>query len=119
MSNTEIQKLYELIPTSICKEGCSKCCKDIIQVAPEEDKRMGGYQWDKQCFFLKDNGCSIHDKRAFICRLFGTSVLMPCEDCTPEKYLSEKETKDLINIYLRIKNEQESLGTQASCLHKK
>ncbi|MCL2063288.1 MAG: hypothetical protein FWG98_02815 [Candidatus Cloacimonetes bacterium] len=106
---TEIQKLYRLIPQSICKEGCADCCKDIIQVAPEENDRMGGYQWSGGCIFLKDNQCSVHDRRAFICRLFGTSEIMKCSNCIPERYLSETETKDIINNYVMIKKQQESL----------
>ena len=99
---TEIKKLYESIPKSTCKEGCSKCCKDMIQVTKEESENMGGYKWVGQCIFLVENRCSIHENRAFICRLFGTSELMKCQDCIPERFLSEKETKDLINKYVKL-----------------
>ena len=101
---TEIQELYKMIPKSVCIKGCSKCCYDIIQVAPEEDERMGGYKWEGKCVFLVNDQCSIHDKRAFICRLFGTSKIMQCVGCTPEYYLTENETRELVSRYMKIFN---------------
>ena len=104
---TKIQLLYESIPKSVCKVGCARCCADIIQVAPEEDERMGGYRWEGQCVHLKDSRCSVHENRAFICRLFGTSEMMRCEGCVPERYLTESETKELVGAYVRLKDQQE------------
>jgi len=100
---TEIQKLYEKIPKSKCKDGCVKCCKDMIQVAPEEDERMGGYKWDGKCTHLKDNHCTVYENRAFICRLFGTSETMQCDDCIPERYLTQAETKKIVSEYAKLK----------------
>ena len=105
---TKIQEIYEMIPKSKCKEGCADCCNDMIQVAPEENKRMGGYEWLGKCNFLKDNRCSIYDNRAFICRLYGTSEILRCENCIPERYLTESETKKLVSEYVKIKNQQEN-----------
>jgi hypothetical protein len=102
-SLTKIQKLYEKIPKSNCKKGCMKCCNDMIQVAREEDERMGGYRWDGKCAHLNDDRCGVYENRAFICRLFGTSETMRCPDCTPETFLTKSETQDLVNEYVRLK----------------
>ena len=106
---TNIQQLYEQIPASVCTEGCAKCCRDLIQVAPEESVRMGGYKWDGQCVFLQNNRCSVHSNRAFICRLFGVSEIMRCGGCVPERCLTEAETKNLVQAYTRLKNQQENM----------
>jgi Fe-S-cluster containining protein len=75
----------------------------MIQVATEEEVRMGGYRWDGKCVLLIDNKCSVYENRAFICRLFGSSESMKCPDCTPERYLSESDTAELIRKYVRLK----------------
>ena len=100
---TDIEKLYTKIPKSKCKDGCTLCCHDIIQITPEEEERMGGYKWAGKCNHLTENGCSVHENRAFICRLFGTSSVMQCDDCVPEYYLSKEETDELIKEYNRLR----------------
>ena len=105
---TEIQKIYEQIPNSVCKDGCADCCFDMIQVAPEESERMGGYEWIGQCIHLKDNRCTVHANRPFVCRLYGASELLPCKDCTPQRFLTPAETKKLADEYAKIKNQQEA-----------
>ena len=104
---TEIQKLYASIPASVCKTGCADCCYDIIQAAPEERERMGGYEWDGKCVHLKGNRCAVHENRPLVCRLLGVSEIMPCGDCTPGGILSADETKRIVEAYVKIKNEQE------------
>ena len=99
---TEIQELYKKIPKSKCEKDCAKCCYDLIQVSKEESKRMGGYAWNGKCIHLIDNQCSVHEKRAFICRLYGTSEILRCSGCEPEYYLSESETKAIVNEYLKL-----------------
>jgi len=103
MSYTKIQILYDKIPKTVCKDGCAKCCYDMIQVSPSENEHMGGYEWNGKCVFLVDNHCSIYEKRAFICRLFGASETMKCEGCVAERFLSEGETRELVSEYVRIK----------------
>ncbi len=98
----ELSEIYKQIPRSTCKEGCSDCCTNMIQVTAEERDRMGGYEWDGQCVHLKDGKCSVYENRAFVCRIFGTSELMKCEGCTPERYLTEEETGLLVHEYAKI-----------------
>jgi len=98
----KILDLYVRIPKSSCKEGCAECCYDMIQVSPEESERMGGYEWKGKCIFLQDNKCTIYERRAFICHLFGTSDTLCCQGCVPERYLSESETKELVKEYVSL-----------------
>ena len=107
MFEKEIKELYENIPPSVCGKDCAKCCTNIIQFTASEEKMMGGYEWDGQCSHLIDGRGSVYDRRPLICRLYGTSELLRCEGCTPERYLSEKETGEIIHIYVRYRKAEE------------
>ena len=114
---TEIQKLYEKIPSFTCKEDCMECCDNQIQFAPEELARMPKVDWpDSWCPHLKNNRCSIYECRGFICRIYGSSELFPCpHGYGPEKPLTEAETRALFKEYVRIKTEQENEIQNAEC----
>ena len=107
---TEIQKLYDKIPSFSCKKGCVDCCDNYIQFAPEEEERAGGFPYtERMCPHIKDGGCSVYPDRAFICRIYGASEIMPCpHGYAPEKPLTETETRALLREYLALKKEQES-----------
>jgi len=107
---TDIQKLYLRIPRSNCKDGCFECCTNIVQFAREETERAGEYKYDGLCAFLDGNKkCGVYDNRPLVCRIYGTSEIMLCEDCVPEKYLDEEETRAIIKEYVKIKNMQDKL----------
>lgn len=106
MYTKEIAELYKSIPSSVCSDGCSKCCTNMIQFSPSEERRMGGYEWNGRCSHLKDGKCSIYENRPFICRIYGTNELMRCDGCQSEKYLSEKEAAELIHKYTFYRNEE-------------
>ena len=103
----QISDLYSRIPKSTCKEECFKCCTNMIQFSPSEAIAMGGYEFNGLCSHLKDGRCSIYENRPFVCRIFGTSELLKCDDCNPERFLSEAETNDIVHQYVRLKNAEE------------
>ena len=107
----KLEELYQKIPKSTCKEGCSSCCSNSIQFTPSEYKAMGGYTFDTKqmiCSHLIDGKCSVYENRPFICRLYGTSELLQCEHCTPDRFLTQDETNDLVHEYVLIKNREET-----------
>ena len=105
---TEIEKLYLLIPKSRCKDGCFECCTNIVQFAREEAERAGEYKYDGVCGFLgADKRCGVYENRPLVCRIYGASEILKCEDCEPERYLSEGETREIIRAYVRIKDMQD------------
>ena len=113
MEKTPIQKLYEKIPSFHCKEGCTRCCENWIQCAPEEALRCGGFECvSDRCPKLKEHeGCTVYEDRPFLCRLFASSESMPCPyGYGPEKPLTKEETTALLREYLRLKKEQEAYG---------
>lgn len=61
---------------------------------------MGGYMYDGVCPHLVDGGCSVYEARPMVCRLFGVSEIMPCEDCKPDHSLSAADTESLLREYL-------------------
>ena len=105
---TEIQTIYTKIPISSCVEKCFKCCTNMVQFTPSELKAMGGYEYNGVCSHLIDGKCSIYENRPFVCRIYGTSELLKCDDCTPERFLSENETVELVHQYTQLKMKEES-----------
>jgi len=103
----KISELYKEIPRSVCKKDCVKCCSNMIQFTPSECDAMGGYEYDGFCSHVKNGKCSIYERRPFVCRIYGTSEMLRCNDCTPERFLSEEETVDIVHRYTQIKRKEE------------
>jgi len=80
----------------------------MIQFAPSEEKSMGGYKYNGICNHLKDGRCSIYDNRPFICRIYGTSEILKCDDCIPERFLTKEETTELVHQYTVLKRNEEA-----------
>lgn len=100
--------IYLKIPNSKCKNGCFRCCTNMIQYTQKELKAMGGYDYDGICSHLSDGKCSIYENRPFVCRIYGTSEILKCDDCVPERFLSETETLELVHQYtLLLKKRKE------------
>ena len=102
------KELYFKIPQSQCKKGCYKCCVNMIQYTPSEFKAVGGYEFKEKCSHLKDGKCTVYENRPFVCRIYGASELFKCEDCVPERMLSEEETLELVHQYVQLKKKEES-----------
>lgn len=69
---------------------------------------MGGYKYIGHCNHLVNGKCSIYKQRPFVCRIYGSSETLSCEDCKAERYLSKEETEKLMHEYVSIKKEQEA-----------
>ena len=104
----QIRKLYEKIPSSKCKDGCFRCCINTVQFTKSEERAMGGYRYAGQCPHLKNGKCSVYENRPLVCRLFGASILLQCEDCTPRRYLTEQETAAILRAYAQQRKEEEA-----------
>lgn len=75
-------RLYKKIPGFECIEGCTDCCGQVpwtdfelqraglAEPPPERD--------DGRCVFSLNGRCDIHDRRPFMCRLFGTVKDLEC-----------------------------------------
>lgn len=92
----------------MCGKDCAKCCTNIIHFTESEEKMMGGYEWDGQCSHLIDGRGSVYDRRPLICRLYGHKRASAVRRLhTGERYLSEKETGEIIHIYVRYRKAEE------------
>ncbi len=75
------EEIYSKIPKSTCKEGCFRCCTNVVQFTPSELKACGGeYECKGVCNFLKDGKCTVYETRPFVCRIYGTSEILSCDD---------------------------------------
>lgn len=67
-------------------EGCIACCiKDSVSLMPDEDPAqyrttiIGGTHYlernaEGNCVYLTPTGCSIHDRRPFVCRRYDCRI---------------------------------------------
>lgn len=75
-------RLYKKIPAFECIEGCTDCCGPVPWTAYELE-RAGlaappPERDDRRCVFSLGGRCEIHDRRPFMCRLFGTVGDLKC-----------------------------------------
>ena len=110
-----MKDLYDKIPPSQCKEGCFACCVQMIQYTPSEYRAMGSYDYNGICPHLDTENarCKVYNARPLVCRLYGTSELLRCEDCTAERFLDEEETRAILREYLKRKKQEESTSSQS------
>lgn len=115
-----LRRLEELIdranklaaPNSPCKEGCSRCCYQAVQIVDHEAERIGKYigvkpraiadtltpedaiaRGDeaiekyryKPCVFLENDRCSIYEVRPYACRMY-VSMEASAEPCDWSKH---------------------------------
>lgn len=76
-----LAELYALVPAVDCIPGCTDCCGVIPLPVASEREAFGAVAVDSYNGTLfstaehcpnADEGCRIHDKRPFMCRIFGT-----------------------------------------------
>ena len=97
--NDKLKRMYEAIPESGCKAGCFECCTNIIQFTEAEKQNMGGYEYRGVCSHLVDGKCTVYDRRPLVCRIFGTSEILKCKDCTADTFLSAEDTRSIMKEY--------------------
>ena len=106
--NDELEKIYAKIPASHCKEGCFECCRNMIQFSAEEEAAMGGYEYNSVCSHLVEGKCTVYESRPFVCRIFGTSEILKCEDCIPDRFLDINETQDVVKEYSALRKKEKT-----------
>jgi hypothetical protein len=118
-----LAELYALIPAVDCIPGCTDCCGVIPLPLREERAAFGNVPLSNfngtpfsayQHCPNADEGCKIHDKRPFMCRLFGTvsrdhprAVGQAAGMCCPhgrqpKKPLSPERAKQLTIWYFEL-----------------
>lgn len=75
-------RLYKKIPAFECIEGCTDCCGPVpwtgFELARAGLDAPPPEREDRRCPFSLAGRCDIHDRRPFMCRLFGTVEDLKC-----------------------------------------
>lgn len=117
---TDLQKLYDKIPSFTCKPNCGRCC-GIVPWSDEEfarvkDRLPPGTHIERigeanipitvgsvKCPFLsQEKTCTVYDDRPFMCRIFGVSrhpILVCPEGAQPTHPLGREQTDKLGHRY--------------------
>jgi hypothetical protein len=120
-----LHSLYVRVPAIACRGLCWASC-GVIDMSPTERRQLAaeGYQFptlrevasqeDQDTPFYcpaltADRRCAVYDNRPMICRLWGTSVDMPCpHGCRPDRYLGRAESMALLLGALTVGGAQEA-----------
>ena len=103
MSSDNLQELYSQIPEFDCVPGCTDCCgpwgcsKQEWETIIARDKREGK---GLDCPYICEKGCSIHDIRPLVCRMFGVVEAMQCPHGQgPETLLTVEKELEIKDAY--------------------
>lgn len=118
---SDLQRLYNKIPSFTCKTGCGECC-GIVPWSPEEWSKVEDRlpsdatanliagvvipmrAGSATCPFF-DGGCTVYADRPFMCRIFGTSrdARLTCpKGCQPKHLLTPANARRLTTQYQRV-----------------
>ncbi len=92
-----LKQLQQCIPEIECIPGCTQCCGHTAwsrfewDLIPQESRDQFDF-FSLKCSFSKDGGCSVHDHRPLICRMFGVSEGMNCPRGVRPPAMLEVET---------------------------
>jgi len=103
----KIDQLRRQIPTFSCVPGCHDCCGPVtastvemsrLPLKSEAEHDAALAEWN--CVHLGPQGCRVYAERPLICRLFGTTLSLPCpRGCGPQSPTNaqtEKQVHQLI-----------------------
>lgn len=120
MTDRALRMLYRELPAMACRPGCSDCCGPVpwspaewARVAdepaaltarrvPMDNATVAAAPDQLKCPFATAEGCSVYDRRPFICRLFGTAkdVRLTCpHGCGPRKKISAERAASMRHSY--------------------
>lgn len=113
MSDTpasELARIYSRVPNANCTGQCINSCYNVpafrqepivALTDPKHIQPVGEHlviltERDGKCPHLIDGRCSQYENRPLVCRLYGSSVPLPCPfDCKPDRLLSKAEADSI------------------------
>ena len=111
---TNIERIYARVPNANCRGLCHVSCAPIAVLTNEpivaKTPPTSKHTIDNLTFLVSpefdsvvcphlttDKRCAEYDSRPIICRLYGTTPILACpHGCSPDRWLSEKESRSLI-----------------------
>lgn len=103
-----LEKLYGAVPAFKCVEGCTDCCGPVFTTKTEAEKlgievgTLTNKPGEAKCRFAGESGCSVHNDRPLMCRIFGATDIdeLVCpHGRKPGKTLKKGQTIELISKY--------------------
>lgn len=113
MKDERHKKIYDMIPTFECIDGCTDCCGIVPfsgfeweQLKPDEIKTKSFAEIieNPACPFIEDGKhCGIYEKRPLMCRIYGTIENLKCpHDKKPLKFLTREQERYIMREYKRL-----------------
>ena len=101
-----LDSLYRQLPEMKCISGCTDCCAHVAisRLEIEGLTELEQAKWAQLSFtcpmVVEGVGCSIYEKRPFVCRLFATNPLIRCpRGCKADNPLSPIQALELVETY--------------------
>ena len=87
-SNSQKVRFFrERIPSFVCKPGCHDCCgpvttssEEMARLPVKSEAEHAAALADLSCPHLGEHGCLVYAERPLICRLFGTTPRLACQN---------------------------------------
>lgn len=107
-----ILELRTLIPQFECLPGCIDCCGPTPRSKWEwdqvKDKRFMSRKRPLDCPYSYNGKCDVYEDRPILCRLYGTTVDLPCpHGKSPLLPLSHEQTQAIMGRYMDILDHEE------------
>jgi len=102
------QKLYRKIPGMVCIPGCHACCKGAtasryeLSLLPPTTQRAHGPDMIHPCPHVSKEGCSVRDRRPFVCQMFGVVESMSCPKGMNSVFLSAEKEAELREEFRKL-----------------
>ncbi len=109
-----LEELYSALPEIKCPKGCIDCCSQVYMTKGEAKKlklqeTSIPIKNDLKCSLCNltqsyakgSAGCTVYDKRPFICRLFGTSSSgeFSCSKVLSGDFITNQRAWELLAYY--------------------
>jgi Fe-S-cluster containining protein len=110
MLNPDIHAHEATYASSVPCSGCTRCCRgDAIRLLPDEDasqyltepherfpgELMLAHNKNDDCIYLGHDGCTIHERKPVMCRVFDCRIIAQSLTWTQAR---KANTEGLINI---------------------
>jgi hypothetical protein len=106
-NSRKIRFFRERTPKFECKPGCHDCCgpitastEEVARFPVKSDAEHEAALAEYNCPYLGDKGCQVYGERPLICRLFGTTPRLPCQNGKKPSVMIDPKIEHQIHRFL-------------------